>query len=426
MSKYLDSNNEVDMKKVEEEYLRLSQDATDRAKEDTDHLIHKINYYREHTFEEITANVRESYKPSTDFPENYSLDTIMESCVYQLIQDNNEEISDENEEEMIKEYQSKFMSLSGTERQKIIDKVVEKIEIERCADYFYNNNDEKYFEYGRDEKSTHSYEEFEKICHGAAEKLSKEERRKVLEKEIEQNKKNICAYYLVRKDNYKKDTNYYNRYVDKLSPEELDIIFEECISSEIAEKREIDITYDLLTEEQITNLAKLYYEKQLKKYLAYQKENAIEVAARDLNKKVDHVDYNDLIGRIEDVNNQDEYDRDRVSEIKGGLALLAGIFGFGTIALGSGVNIAELITEGPELMSMSYYGDAAAICLALLLPTVGVLSLKDFFENKKAIQRAKELGLYDVIVDSIKANNELTDYVRELGIEEFAKERGII
>ena len=407
MSKYLDVNNEIDMNKIEETYLAYTESALKSARERAEYLLNEIKYYRENSFEKIELDVRERYHDEVSFPEDYSKHRKIAMCARHLMRKENAQMN----KETFDKYRNKVMSMDDEERKKLIDIVVEKEEIGMCA-YYLSKNDKR----------------------GKEESLSKEERKEILKKEIQDRKILMCAYYLFSKNEnpkYSEKDDYIND-LSKMSSKEIDDLYEEYVESRIEQEQKNDIIFDLLTEEQISNLVNLYTEKRFKEHLIEARNDAINKTAEDLGKKglkhgYAHYEYE--IAKIEDVNIQEQADRDKVSDIKDFFAVLAAYITGGTITLGTIMNLIEFFSGNPELMSLSHYAGAAAcmaIPIVLALPFAGVHSLITFFKDKKAMQKAKELGLYDVIVDSIKSNNEFLEYVQDLGIEDFAKERSII
>lgn len=402
MSKYLDANNEIDMNKIEETYLAYTERALKSARERAEYLLNEIKYYRENSFEKIELDVRQRDHDEVSFPEDYSEHRKIAMCARHLMRKENAQMN----KETFDKYRNKVMSMDDEERKKLIDIVVEEEEIGMCGYYIKGK-----------EKS-----------------LNKEERKEILKKVIQDRKIRMCAYYLFsKKENpkYSRTDDYIND-LSKMSSKEIDDLYEEFVESEIAKEQKNDIIFDLLTEEQISNLVNLYTEKQFKKHLIKARNDAINKTAEDLGKKGlkhDYGHYEYEIAKIKDVNIQEQADRDKVSDIKDFFAVLAAYITGGTITLGTIMNLIEFFSGNPDLMGLSHYAGAAAFMampIVLALPFAGGHSLITFFKDKKAMQKAKELGLYDVIVDSIKSNNEFLEYVQDLGIEDFAKERSII
>lgn len=203
-----------------------------------------------------------------------------------------------------------------------------------------------------------------------------------------------------------------------LSDIEKQNIIESKIQEILAYKRKNDILYDLITEEQLQKYLELYYTSRLKSELVYARTNAIDSTATSLGKQVDGLMYHEAYNVV-NVEYQSDEDKVKKQRIKDGLASIPRALGFSTTAGVVGTllhnGLLSLITGYSYSEILEEYGIlTASVLFAAMLTIVGVMNIKDFFESKKAIQRAKDLGIYDLLLEKFKAEENFEAYDNEL------------
>ncbi|MBQ3423102.1 MAG: hypothetical protein IJH34_15945 [Romboutsia sp.] len=182
---------------------------------------------------------------------------------------------------------------------------------------------------------------------------------------------------------------------------------EECLKK--------DIIYDMMTEEQIDKYINLYYMHCLKENLHSARTHAIQNAANKLDKEYDFGNY-EKIATIKTLEKDDERVKEEKKDTR---KYIAKYF--------AGTSIGTLVTGGVGSLLGVLAADTAGVIvggglgIGITLAASGCVSINEFFQNKKGVKRAKELGLYDMFVESLKATKEYDEY-KEYLEEEYLPE----
>ena len=204
-------------------------------------------------------------------------------------------------------------------------------------------------------------------------------------------------------------------------------ILNENLEDELKRVLKTDILFDLMTEEQVKQYVELYYILCLKGSLLNAKTKAMIKSEKELDKN-GRIFYNtkqglnfDLVGlsaavyeneKITNIRKIDRMESEKKDESEKNLKDLGGIlFTSGFIGLTSGTilaGIANGLSDGRISLEM------IPIATGVILACFGVSRLSEFIKDQKKVAEAKKFGLYDMIVDHLKAYGEFKNYEDEL------------
>lgn len=368
MSKYIDSKNQVDLDKVEEHFQANYKSAEEYAKEKTDQLLAEIKHFRDHSFQELVKELEEEFEQSRerdkkDSKKPYCLEYEVKSALREELSEKYPPSSESDE--LSHAISAKYNALSDEERLDIYFKHSEK----RLAEAF-------------------------------------EKRKETLQK--------------------------------------------------------IDLLYDMMTEEQVEQLIHLYYMSELKRSLVYKREDAMRKAAKDLGKETkltpwiynsagDKVGFTDNTGLVEshvakvvkkeEIDSKDIITKDKIiANIKDaikqvGIPTLIAIGATGIIgALSKGPGYTaewqgasiEVLPDTSNINVLQGVIKTAPIILAIFLARYGIKKISEI-KDKDVIEEAKKFGLYDTLVEKMKAKNDYdafkTELVEARGFDEEISER---
>ena len=233
------------------------------------------------------------------------------------------------------------------------------------------------------------------------------------------------------------------RRVKNMSPEEKFEIYSKIERKKINENcenkkhsvRELDILYDSMTEEQIEEYINLIYIMSLKEELIEVKTNAMmenteradivfgkkdpEDGIRENGHLYEVEESARKIVAVEEMSAKDVIDKEEIiDKAKTALGAL-----FGSSLLGTGAaSVASFIAQLAGNTDLSYnLFMSTPIFIAATLALCGVPTIKEFIKNKRAIAEAKKFGLYDLIMDKYKAENDFENYEEHLKEEHGLK-----
>ena len=208
-------------------------------------------------------------------------------------------------------------------------------------------------------------------------------------------------------------------YMRDIQPEEQPR-YEERFQERLDDKRKLDIFYDTMTQEQLNEFAKLYYMRCLRGNLLYDRVSSIRKAAESLGKKEPKSvteEYN-MAGSYVTIEAQDDYDKSKKKMIRkdlqmiatgwsivGGVTSALAMGGTAVVALLNGDTFLEAIKMAPCLVP---YILAACVFDGSIITSI-ICSL-----DKKSLRKLKEFGVYDLLIDSLKAKDEFYDYIDEI------------
>lgn len=208
-----------------------------------------------------------------------------------------------------------------------------------------------------------------------------------------------------KRDLLLKEITYYRIY-----PLEKIIAYLSQNSKDFEKIKELYNLYNGMSEYQVKQYLNLYYEKELKKELILSRTHAVEQAAKDLYKKGE-IPLHDVL-EIAKIDYMTENEKEKKTNIKEKCKEVLKAVGVSTF-----MGLAGFIFSAFPLAASGNEIDAIAIGLSVAILSVGggwsllgVVSHKD----KKAINQAKKFGIYDLIMDSLKADDKFNKFENEL------------
>ncbi len=262
------------------------------------------------------------------------------------------------------------------------------------------------------------------------------ERAKAYAKKKVEEKREEIAYYkrtdfkeieaeLIEKYKAKPDEELLNRDYYKRMPEKQKkgMSYEEYadyrrkaqLKSALTSKKELDMLFDLLTDEQIEKLLNLLYEQTLQQKLLEAKEEKIFGKDNDKfytfqeNEYTPQVDKirDEVYGRISHIDGQDARKGRKRERIANALKEAAGYGAFTAVgSLAGGVVGIHSGTFGLAACTALSGAAAATLC--------GVVKVASILHNEKAREMAEDLGIYEQVRKQCEALKAYRDYEDQL------------
>ena len=188
-------------------------------------------------------------------------------------------------------------------------------------------------------------------------------------------------------------------------------------------KRE-HILYNLMTEEQIKKYLELFYASTLNSVLSTSRERSIleNRQTANIHKRVPNVI---TIKNIESLNLDEINRKDKIKRKLGKTFKEIGLdTAYGISASTFMMVLAEVIS-GFSISTPHFFaglGILTAFHTACALASIGKANLEQFFKDKEAIEKAKELGMYDLLVEEYKSRKEFSKFTEDLEQQHFGEE----
>lgn len=186
-----------------------------------------------------------------------------------------------------------------------------------------------------------------------------------------------------------------------------------------------DGIYSILTNEQIDKYLDLYYKKILHEELLNAKYKALEREAISQGKSLKtHINPADplcgtkTIIKMEEQTKEQQTKKEKIKDtIKAAIndgTLCATLISIPVIVFGALVTGAQATTGNLSLTPMIVSVAISAFVAASLITEFGLNNIKIIMKHEKIREEMKKTGVYDSILESIKADEEYNEYVKNL------------
>lgn len=189
----------------------------------------------------------------------------------------------------------------------------------------------------------------------------------------------------------------------------------------VNEKVKLSAFYSSLDSDQLQKFANMYYIRMMESYLLSERVKSIEKAADKLDKKEPSVLYQNYMqagsGYV-GIDPQGDFDKSTKEKIKKGLKSYGGSWAlfsaFVAAVTVSSIAFAEWLSGEPFMGSVKMNPDLFPYILSASVALGGVSTFAIGLKDKRVVDQLKAFGIYDVALESVKANKEFKVYIEEL------------
>ena len=180
-------------------------------------------------------------------------------------------------------------------------------------------------------------------------------------------------------------------------------------------RRKEYLLYNKMTEEQTKKYIDLHSKSVLKSKLAEARELSIAMSIKKTNVHTNK----DIIYEVAEFEYQDDKDVRRKEDLRKCIKKVLSVIyhsGVDGVKFGMAIGfISGLISGNLSWDKVFEVGGIGAIVFNItVLVGMGFAAVIEFIKDKNTIEQAKEFGLYDMILDTIKTKNELNDFIENM------------
>ena len=203
---------------------------------------------------------------------------------------------------------------------------------------------------------------------------------------------------------------------------------DEEFNKALNEKIKLSTFYGSLSSEQLQKFLNMYYIRMVESYLLSERVRSIEKAADKLGKKEPSVLHqNHMKSGFEyvSIDQQGYSDNTTKEKIKKGLKSYGGSWAlfsaFVAAVTVSSIAFAEWISGEPFMGEVKMNPDLFPYILSASVALGGVSVFAIALNDKRVIDQLKAFGIYDAVLESVRANKEFKAYIEELEITSGVK-----